>query len=451
MYSATPYIISLRHFKPIHVTMKEVNHLRNKYALPCMLVLLMILLTGCFAKVPPASPDLSTPSSEHTTLQDHTEPAQPNSDDATTYAAPKIFSRSAQANLNPVPADNGGYYYLANGSSLIRYIDESGSQMVLCGQGGCTHSDSTCAAWCENIARFAARNGRWYVVTEDQKLGGTVELLCVDPASGKSTSLCRWTTGEDCILTMESFLCTDQAVVCGLKHSNLQEGTNSGSIERIALEDGAKKTIRSIQNGETVRLMGAVSAGLVLESRKLEVAPMEFDAYWQSHPNATEDEYAAYYMEAVRQNTRIVLELVDLDGSVLSTIASDADGYVPPVDGNICWNEMVIYQSGSGLYCYDSSTQEAEPMETEGELFNYFIFDGRAWQISRRDDAYRYVLTDIHTRKTTELTTDRIPLGIYAETDDKFLAVAANGIAAISKQDFYREAYDKAVVLAPFT
>ena len=419
--------------------------MKKKCALLCVLVLLMLLLSGCFAKVPP-----HTPSSEHPAALDETEPVQPNAADTTTYTAPKIFSRSAQANLNPVPADNGGYYDLSNGSNLIQYIDETGAQMILCGQGGCTHSDSTCPAWYQNIARFAARNGRWYVVTEDKKLGGTVELLCVDPASGKSTSLCQWATSEDCILTMESFLCTDQAVACSLKHSNLQEGTDSGTIECITLEDGKKKTIRTIQNGETVRLMGAVSAGLVLESRKLEEVPMEFEAYWQIHPNATEDEYAAYYLEAVRQNTRTVLELVDLDGSILDTIASDAEGYVPPVDGNICWNEMVIYQSGNGLYCYDSSTQEAEPMETKGELFNYFIFDGRVWQVFRRDDAYRYVLTDVNTGKTTELATDRIPLGIYAETDDTFLAVAANGIAAISKQDFYREDYDKAVVLVPF-
>ncbi len=287
-------------------------------------------------------------------------------------------------------------------------------------------------------------------LTEDTE--EAVELFSVDPASGKRTSLIRWTADENAWITMDSFLCTDTAIICVLRTSSIYEDEATSALECVYLEDGTKKTLRTVTDGQTIRVMGAVSAGLVVETGMLEEEPMDFATYQRSHPDVTEDEYSKYYFDAVEQNTKLVLELVSLDGTVLDTIADTKDGYAPPVSAGICWNETVIYRKGNLLYCYDSTTQEAMPLEADGDVINYFVYDGHVWQPYRQDNAVRCVVCDIHTGETAELFTisGGMP-GIYAETDDNFLVVAESGILSIAKQDFYRGDFERGTVLVEYS
>ena len=427
-----------------------------KCRLLCMLLSLLLLLTGCFADVPAAAPtqaDLpSAKTPESSTPIDTADPTDVPEQEpvaVTTYPAPDIYSYPAQV-VHPMPAEDGGYYSIRYGSNLLRYIGADGTEIILCGHGGCTHSDETCPAYYDHLSRFTARNGKWYVVTEDTE--EAVELFSVDPASGKRTSLIRWTADENAWITMDSFLCTDTAIICVLRTSSIYEDEATSALECVYLEDGTKKTLRTVTDGQTIRVMGAVSAGLVVETGMLEEEPMDFATYQRSHPDVTEDEYSKYYFDAVEQNTKLVLELVSLDGTVLDTIVDTKDGYVPPVSAGICWNETVIYRKGNLLYCYDSTTQEAMPLETDGDVINYFVYDGHVWQPYRQDNAVRCVVCDIHTGETAELFTisGGMP-GIYAETDDNFLVVAESGILSIAKQDFYRGDFARGTVLVEYS
>lgn len=454
MCSATPYILHDSH-TAVMTFLKEARNLKHFHRILCtltVLVALALLLTGCFSEV--SSP--VTDSSAGGTLPDTTDSqtvSAPQSVEVTTYPAPRIFSRSVQPGLSPRPAEGGGYYYIRNASDLLYYISEDGTQTVLCGQGGCTHSDDTCPAYYAHLSRFAEHNGRWYVVTEESVLGGSIELFSVNPADGKRTSLYRWKADENSIISMDSFICTDKAVTCIIGHTDLEGEINSETLECILVEDGTQKTLRSSADNESFRQMGAVSAGLVLETSVLEEKPMDFDAYQKLHPNATGDEYSDYYFDTEKENTKRRLELVDLDGTVLDTIASSEDGYVSPVDAYICWNEMVVYQSGDKLYCYDSTARKAEPQAAiEGSRGTYRIYDGRiSWSyLQETGPQRRFIFRDINTGEVVEWERDQGIPGIYAETDDTFVAVAENGIVSISKQDFYREDFDSAELLIKF-
>lgn len=413
------------------------------------LVVPALLLTGCFSNVTPVGD-----SSENSTggalpdITDTQATSDTNPNNFVNYPAPHIFSRSVQAGLSPRPAEGGGYYYIRLGSNLLYYISEDGTQTVLCGQGGCPHSDDTCPAYYDHLSRFAAHNGKWYVVTEKNVLGGSVELLRVDPSNGKRMTLCRWDADENSTVSMESFLCTDQAVTCIIgRTSRLGDTyTYTGTLDSILTEDGTKTTLRSIDENERIRQMGAVSAGLVLETSVVREEPMGFDAYQKLHPNATENEYDEYYFDALRENTKTRLEIVGSDGAILDVIADSADGYVSSADPYICWNETVVYQKGDRLYCYDTAAKTAEAQETVAGLIGYDIFNGVLRQSCMINDGtqYRYVWRDIHTGETMELGSTA---GVYDETDDAFVAVTENGVISILKQDFYRGDYDSAVLL----
>ncbi len=159
MCSATPYIMHDSH-TAVMTVVKEVRNLKHPHRILCALIVLALLLTGCFSKESTEDPaEVGSPVTDSPvgdTLPDTTDSQtasvlQPV--EVTTYPAPHIFSRSVQAGLSPRPAEGGGYYYIRNGSNLLYYISENGTQTVLCGQGGCTHSDDTCPAYYAHLSR----------------------------------------------------------------------------------------------------------------------------------------------------------------------------------------------------------------------------------------------------------------------------------------------------------
>lgn len=367
----------------------------------------------------------------------------------TTYPAPNVYSRSAYPGTNILPADNGGYYSIRYGATTVSYIGEDGTRMPLCGRGGCNHNDETCPAYFLGLSRFSEHNGRYYVASVVNEIGNSFVLYEVDSVSGTRNALYTKKTDEEHYFTMQDLVCTDNALYCLLSHSDLQ-GESNMILESVYPDSGDAATLYETSERESIWILGAVSAGAVVQISVLTEMPMEYPDYHAKNPDATDDDYDEYYFKTIEENTKNTLEILAPDGTVVDTLATSADGYDPPSMSQNCWGEFVLYRLNDCLYCYDSTTGESSLLEEDENLVNYAIFDGHAEITYRIDGAYSFAYLDIFTGEKFSYPCDSLSFGIYGETDDKFIGVSEDGCGVIDKQDYYRGDLDKAQVLVKF-
>lgn len=421
-----------------------------------LLLEVSVLLSGCYSAMPeqtvPTEPEQTTTSemTQTSVPSENTEETEIEKELKTfvTYPAPHVYSQDVTP-ASLLPAEDGGFYIPT--TTVVKYMQEDGSQMIMCGVGGCKHSDNTCPAYFKGISCLSVYNGKFIVATDEQaKLGGTAILYRSDPVSGNRRELCRWNADQESTVYADTVQCIADTAFCSLIYYNEETKTYSYVLSSVSILDGSQRVLRTCEGNESMRLFGIVDRGLIVETRELTQEPMNYYEFFAANPDADQEAYDAYWFDAVEQNTDIRLELIDMAGGVIETITNSESGYLSPVGSAAsCWGQYVIYQEGTELICYDTENQTHKVL-AEGETVNYMIFDGRAMQILRGDDRYHYMLWDIFTDECIELSQEMLYITPYVETDDAFIGLgsAYHGAVLISKQDFYNEVYDNVVQLA---
>lgn len=419
-----------------------------------LLLVVSVLLSGCYSAIPeqtmPTEPEQTTTSemTQTSVPSESTEETEIEKELKTfvTYPAPHVYSQSA-APLRLLPIENDGFICIKRTSTVVKFLQSDGTQMILCGIGGCTHKDSTCPAYFKNISRLSICNGKWVVATDEwAKLGGSVELFYVDPASGERQKLCEWTADNEKFISVNKLLCSSNAAYLVLSYMNAMDDGTMQSLIRVSLPDGVQRVLFTAQDSNSINFLGIVDRGLVVEKREVTEVPMDMTDYFAEHPGADENAYGDYYRRTLEENTKNRLQLLATeDGSVIETIADSANGYLSAGE-DMCWEQNIVYQVGNELICYDTENQ-THRVVAEGNSTNYMIFDGRVWQFIPDGDECRFILTDIFTGESFELNQKSLYVTPRVETDDAFLGLTPdyNGTVLISKQDFYNEVYDNMV------
>lgn len=433
--------------------------MKRFYVLIVIFTCISLLLGGCYSAAdaePADTNDLST--SESTTSVDDENVNEPIS--FKTYKAPHFFTRAIQQE-SPYPTGDGGYYYIPFLSAdTLYYMDSSGYRTPLCGIGGCKHNDDSCPAHFDGLSHFIAFDGAYYAQTEHaHDVGESVDIYSVDFTTGERSLLYRKVADESSMITAYNFVCTKDVLLFCTRSTNISDNTSIETLERVNLTDETQKTLRTFQDNGSSRNMGAVSAGLVVETTTISGHAMQYPEYILLHPDATMEEYDEYYFTTEAKNRHRKLEILDADGNVLETLADSDEGYKSPTDGDITWNDYIAYQIGEDFYLYDVANGTKTVLKEFDGFFegisSYQFLDGRIIAIHALDEDaeynYEVYCYDINTNELYKTNNnDGLP-AIYGETDEGFVASASEGLIYITKENYYLGAFGKGTVLLEYT
>ena len=368
---------------------------------------LVILLCAC---------GTSTPSGDT-----KTDPQQPTQGEVETFALPGENVSTVSATTDRAPNHSGpGFYYAGQAISYAASITDK--PVVLCSQSGCTHSDTSCAAYVGDASQFAEYQGQWYAMVKDADNEYT--LLNMDPTTRERRALGHWKeTGQG----------TTRAYLYLLSH-----GYAYVTIRRETY-DPQTFTCQQ-QPDEKIRI--ALATG---ESQVLAVAG-SITAASENHVFTVERTYDENQHGPIPSYA--ALREYNLTDGTCRVVSDTADGFRPTADPNTTYGDLLIWQRGDTLLVTDVSTLEEREVLTMPDISIYWVMDSRAFFLTR-DDAgivkvYHQLLTGGDpVQLYNEGQTDGMVYSIIEEGNDYFAGSYHEKSGHLcSKQDFYAERYD---------
>lgn len=324
--------------------------------------------------------------------------------------------------LSPHAANHSGpgFYYAGQAISYAASITDK--PVVLCSQSGCTHSDTSCAAYVGDASQFAEYQGQWYAMVKDADNEYT--LLNMDPTTRERRALGHWKeTGQG----------TTRAYLYLLSH-----GYAYVTIRRETY-DPQTFTCQQ-QPDEKIRI--ALATG---ESQVLAVAG-SITAASENHVFTVERTYDENQHGPLPSYA--TLREYNLTDGTYRVVSDTADGFQPTVDPNTTYGDLLIWQRGDTLLVTDVSTLEQREVCTMPNIVNYWVMDNRAFFITRDDEGICKVYHQLLTggdpvQLYNEGQTDEMVYGIIEEGNDYFAGSYHEKSGHLcSKQDFYAERYD---------
>ena len=234
------------------------RHLEKMVAAGLLSLALLTSLTGCLqtAQTTPSS----QPSQGETTSQvEHAIPPEENR----MFSVPNISWYSSQ--------DGKGFYL--PGSRLLSYYDpESQSEIPLCAQSGCSHSDESCGAYlADDVQGFVTYQGHWYVLAvegSDQAV-----LWKIDPQTHQRTKLCCISPQHN----QEAYYFSSGFVSHGYAYLHLnhqliwnEQVVEEPSLIRVNLADG---TVETLVEDVPITFLGAGADRVLLAVETFAVPP----------------------------------------------------------------------------------------------------------------------------------------------------------------------------------
>ena len=371
-------------------------------------LLLVIFLCAC---------GTSTPSDDT-----KTDPQQPTQGEVETFALPGENVSTVSATTDRAPNHSGpGFYYAGQAISYAASITDK--PVVLCSQSGCTHSDTSCAAYVGDASQFAEYQGQWYAMVKDTDNEYT--LLNMDPTTRERRTLGHWKeTGQG----------TTRAYLYLLSH-----GYAYVTICRETY-DPQTFTCQQQQPDEKIRI--ALATG---DSQVLTVAG-SITAASENHVFTVERTYDENQHGPLPSYA--TLREYNLTDGTYRVVSDTADGFQPTVDPNTTYGDLLIWQRGDTLLVTDVSTLEQREVCTMPNIVNYWVMDNRAFFITRDDEGICKVYHQLLTggdpvQLYNEGQTDEMVYGIIEEGNDYFAGSYHEKSGHLcSKQDFYAERYD---------
>ena len=344
--------------------------------------------------------------------------AQPGTTVQSNHAAPPSENRIfTLAGLSWGPSADGKGFYVPQ-SRLLNYYDPMvQTQVPLCSQSGCYHTDESCGAYlAESAAGFVDYYGTWYVLSNEGMISAAVWK--VDPKTRQRTKLCEFMgeTGRDSYYFSSGLIAHGYADLY-LFHDVIEEDGSTTSnyfMIRVQLDNGK---VESPQHPDKDY----------------------FDYLDDFHDNQNPDD--------------VVTELREYTPD-LSSYEVVASGYIR---GNMVpslahWGDLTLYAVGDDLFLYDLATGEQRQIEYQGTLRNFFFTDGRIIIYTRDPDLKVYyadpeggptqLLKDEGDRQSVTFSTsgecqDYI-YGLYSGGETPFPCI-------LSKEDYWAQRFDRLI------
>ena len=370
-------------------------------------LLLVIFLCAC---------GTSTPSDDT-----KTDPQQPTQGEVETFALPGENVSTVSATTDRAPNHSGpGFYYAGQAISYAASITDK--PVVLCSQSGCTHSDTSCAAYVGDARQFAEYQGQWYALVKDADSEYT--LLGMDSTTRERRTLGHWKAEENEHIQVSFHL---------LSHGY--------GYVYIGWEtyDPQTRTYQQ-QPDEDIRI--ALATG---ESQVLAVEG-DITAASENHVFTVERTYDENQHGPIPSYA--ILREYNLTDGTYRVVSDTADGFQPTVDPNTTYGDLLIWQRGDALLVTDVSTLEQREVCTMPNIVNYWVMDNRAFFITRDDEGICKVYHQLLTggdpvQLYNEGQTDGMVYSIIEEGNDYFAGPYHEKSGHLcSKQDFYAERYD---------
>lgn len=370
-------------------------------------LLLVIFLCAC---------GTSTPSDDT-----KTDPQQPTQGEVETFALPGENVSTVSATTDRAPNHSGpGFYYAGQAISYAASITDK--PVVLCSQSGCTHSDTSCAAYVGDASQFAEYQGQWYAMVKDADSEYT--LLGMDSTTRERRTLGHWKAEENEHIQVSFHLLSHGYgyVYIGWETYDPQTRTYQTQPDeniRISLSTGEKQVL-------------AVEGDITAAS---ENHVFTVDRTYDENQLGHNPVYAT-------------LREYNLTDGTCRVVSDTADGFRPTADPNTTYGDLLIWQRGDTLLVTDVSTLEEREVLTMPDISIYWVMDNRAFFLTR-DDAgivkvYHQLLTGGDpVQLYNEGQTDGMVYGIIEEGNDYFAGPYHEKSGHLcSKQDFYAERYD---------
>ena len=370
-------------------------------------LLLVIFLCAC---------GTSTPSDDT-----KTDPQQPTQGEVETFALPGETVSTVSATTDRAPNHSGpGFYYAGQAISYAASITDK--PVVLCSQSGCTHSDTSCAAYVGDASQFAEYQGQWYAMVKDADNEYT--LLNMDPTTRERRALGHWKAEENEHIQVSFHLLSHGYgyVYIGWETYDPQTRTYQTQPDeniRISLSTGEKQVL-------------AVEGDITAAS---ENHVFTVDRTYDENQLGHNPVYAT-------------LREYNLTDGTCRVVSDTADGFRPTADPNTTYGDLLIWQRGDTLLVTDVSTLEEREVLTMPDISIYWVMDNRAFFLTR-DDAgivkvYHQLLTGGNpVQLYNEGQTDGMVYSIIEEGNDYFAGPYHEKSGHLcSKQDFYAERYD---------
>ena len=379
--------------------------------------------------------------------------SQPGTSVQSNHAAPPSENRNfTLAGLSWASSANGKGFYVPQ-SRLLNYYDPMvQTQVPLCSQSGCYHTDESCGAYlAESAVGFVDYHGTWYVLSNEGMISAAVWK--VDPKTRQRTKLCEFMgeTGRDSYYFSSGLIAHGYAYLY-LFHDIIEEDGSTTSnyfMIRVQLDNGK---VESPFENQSVQVFGAGEDRILAAVSIFTQKPLSEEEYLAQHP----DKDYFDYLDDFHDNQNPANEVTELREYTpdLSSYEVVASGYIR---GNMVpnlahWGDLTLYAVGEDLFLYNLATGEQRQIEYQGTLRNFYFTDGRIIILTRDPNLKVYyadpeggptqLLKDEGDRQSITFSTsgecqDYI-YGLYSGGETPFPCI-------LSKEDYWAQRFDRLI------
>ena len=379
--------------------------------------------------------------------------SQPGTSVQSNHATPPSENRNfTLAGLSWASSANGKGFYVPQ-SRLLNYYDPMvQTQVPLCSQSGCYHTDESCGAYlAESVVGFVDYHGTWYVPSNEGSIGAAVWK--VDPKTRQRTKLCEFMgeIGKDSYYFSSGFIAHGYAYLY-LFHDIIEEDGSTSSnyfMIRVQLDSGK---VESPFENQDVQVFGAGKDRVLAAVSVFDEKPLSEKEYLEQNPGGNYVDYVStFYANQTPADEVKELRVYTADLSSYQVLAS---GYIRGnmVPGMAHWGDLTLYAVEDQLYLYNLATGEQRQIEYQGTLTNFYFTDGRIIILTRDPNLKVYyadpeggptqLLKDEGDRQSITFSTsgecqDYI-YGLYSGGETPFPCI-------LSKEDYWAQRFDRLI------
>ena len=384
-----------------------------------------------------------------------TQPTQPQSAGNPLPEENKMVASVGLRGVSPSAAADG-YYICTN---VVQFCTaDSVSPITLCSQMGCAHEDSTCQAWIGEVQQFSEYMGKLYAIVLSEDATQFVEK---DLTTGAITTIDMWENQPGKYYYVSMGKTADQITILYVTQT-----TTTTQNDRTVTKDEESVWRYNLQTGESRMLFSGKQASqlgvMAVSSRYLAVicgkgnpnllTKAEFEA--QYGENASYDRYLS-------RSELVELRLYNADASVCTVVAStERDGMVATGDPASAYGKEVVYQCNDTIYLLNVDTGESRAVVTMENIINYWVMDHKVFLIA--SNLPWYIASDpnkeigiycadfddgIPVKLGNGGNTQGMEFSVSEEGTSYFIGIYHDGKYIISKEDFYADRYENALLL----
>ena len=378
--------------------------------------------------------------------------SEPGTVEPAGYIPPEENRSFAASGMDCCPTEDGTGFYCP-GTQILRYYDPAARDLItLCSQSGCAHGDESCEAWLgESVSGFAAYEGSWYVLAEENN---SAVLRRIDPQTRERADVKVFQSQN----IYDSYRLSSGVVAHGyvyawLDHDWWEDQTvyqKESFLIRISQDNGTTDTLFDtadyISPADRVTFAGADEEQVLILAETLTSDYLTQEEYLAQNPG---EDYGLYLMDLMEEEGVYELREYAFDMSDYRVVAEGAR--TSSSWALTRYGDLTLYAVDNTLYVYDLATGESRMLvEAPGTLRNFLMVDGKVMYLVRDPELHVCYLDlddgEIHTLEN-EGKTDGAVFSIMGECGStlfgNYNGKEGNLLGCyISKEDYYAERYE---------